>query len=83
MDKEILETIDEIREEIGNVKVIRTNCVVNSCDCGRAVTMKAYISIDEGMSYDVFATTTGQPTVGNYDKKYLGFCECGNIFIKK
>lgn len=63
------------------MKVTITNVLFNDCECGKEVMLEKYVMLKESES----RTLIGRMTNEEYDKrkKYIGFCECGNVFIAK
>lgn len=61
-------------------EIIKTEWRVNKCKCGNVVTLKMYLEIVEGESYE----ESKKRLKDIYKNSVrIGFCKCGNIFIKE
>ena len=70
-----------------NNKVIETPDRVNFCGgCNTQVVLSGWFQVDEGEAPEVAAKRARTENVNDpvYSRrKYLGFCLCGNIYIKR
>lgn len=60
------------------MKITKTNVSTNECECGEEVKLKKYIGFPE-----VFGATEVWKYIKGDDYKYMGFCKCGNTFVRE
>ena len=66
-------------------KIIKTDKQVNFCGgCNNQITLKRFIKIDEGETIDSAWERRHENEGDELFKhtRFMGFCLCGNIFIK-
>ncbi len=66
------------------MKPIKTNRLVNKCKCGKIVTLRRYIWLEEAEDlFDAFKRLRNLTAKHKLRRCWLGLCKCGEFFIDK